>query len=189
MTLLFFILIGLLSSLPLGPSLYALFQISNREKQLRWNFIAIYVLADLIHLALAWTLKPYLTNAYINKGLLLMAAVFFILNAVKLWQLKGSLIQKNEGSTAGLSYSGFSLFKITLLNPGILLFYISLLATQKITFIYFVAFLLSFLVSLLFFLKTTQSLANKIKFNPLVLNKSAAVLFMILAGHFLVQIQ
>ena len=194
MNIFFLILLGFVSAVPVGPSLYELFQFNLRSEKFRKDLLLSYLVADLIHIGLAWGLAAYITNSLIANCLLICAAVFMLGSAFRLWNQQ-MLTEHLEafalpGGKPKRSHRSEKqrIFFLTLTNPGIFLFYLSLFSGHQLGFTALLVLLASFVVSLLFLMISTKRAKHFFESHKQKFNKGVAVLFSLLAMNFLLQI-
>lgn len=194
MNLAFLILLGFVSAVPIGPSLYELFQFNIRSDKFRMDLLLTYLFADILHIALAWSLASYITSPLIANGLLICAAIFMMGSAFRLWNqymptgdmeafsLPGHTQKFNPGSDIS------RIFFLTITNPAIFLFYLSLFSKKNVGFPALVVLLASFILSLIFLMISTKKSQNFFSAHKAKFNKGMAILFSIIAFNFLSQL-
>lgn len=194
MNILFLVLLGIVSAVPVGPSLYELFQFNLRSEKFRKDLLLSYLGADLIHIGLAWSLAAHITSSFIANCLLICAAVFMLGSAFRLWNQ-----QMLTDSLEAFALPGRRpprthrnekrrIFFLTLTNPGIFLFYLSLFSGHQMGLSALLVLLASFIVSLLFLMFSTKKAKTFFQSHTQKFNKGVAVLFSLLAMNFLLQL-
>lgn len=125
MSLSMMVLAGFLSALPVGPSLYELFCQALRGNGFPRRSLLAYIIADLCHLALAFYLCSFVNeNELLRKTLYVITTVCMLFAAIRL------MIKKSPTNIATSKLKGASeVFFLALLNPAILLFYVTLISS------------------------------------------------------------
>ncbi|MNK07799.1 LysE type translocator [compost metagenome] len=186
MSILMIVFVGLVSAIPVGPSLYEVFRQALDGKAFPLKSLGAYLFADLFQLVLAFGVYQILADIpWLQQGLYLITAVFMGAAAVGLMRKKSEGIERNlVKSNPG--YSARKVFFLALFNPAILLFYISLVSTfsSNLT-LSVLVFLMSFLFFLVLLLGVVPKLIQGTGFRLIWLDRFAAVAFAGIALKFL----
>lgn len=187
MTITLLITLALISAVPVGPSLYRLFQLNRESRRIRGDLISVYLLADIIHIAAAWLLSSLILGTLWAKGLLLLAAAFMFLSSYRLIKPQKAKLSTSANQSSTQSERG-EVFLITLLNPGIFLFYLSLLSNYAMSAQALSLFVLMFSIFILLLLAGSLQFPATRPAVTKFLNISMSVVFAGLGFHFLIQI-